>query len=192
MKIIRNIRRAGLIAAAVLALGAGPALACSCAPAESAEAQAAGYDLVAVVTVGESWALESESETAEAEAYKAYQDEKAEALRTYAEALAAGEDVPPLADFMDNFYSQSTYRPAPYVIGSHLTMMHVQSVLKGEMSRHVVVKSMDPGMPACGVRYRPGAQVLLLAQGSNGVYRTSMCDRAQFPLEDFEEALNTE
>ncbi len=181
MKIIRNIRRAGLIAAAVLALGAGPALACSCAPAESAEAQAAGYDLVAVVTVGESWALESESETAEAEA-----------LRTYAEALAAGEDVPPLADFMDNFYSQSTYRPAPYVIGSHLTMMHVQSVLKGEMSRHVVVKSMDPGMPACGVRYRPGAQVLLLAQGSNGVYRTSMCDRAQFPLEDFEAALNTE
>jgi len=190
--IIRIIRRAGLTTLAVLALGAGPALACSCAPAESAEAQAAGYDLIAVVTVGESWELESESKAAEAEAYKAYQDEKAKALRTYAESLAAGEDVPPLADFMDNFYSQSSYRPAPYLIGSHLTMMHVQSVLKGEMSRHVIVKSMDPGMPACGVRYRPGSEILLLATGSDGIYRTSMCDRAQFPLEDYEAALDIE
>ena len=172
--------------------GTAPALACSCAPAESAEAQAAGYDLVAVVTVGESWEMESESRTAEAEAYKAFQDEKAEALRTYAESLAAGEDAPPLNEFMNNFYSQSTYRPAPHVIGSHLTIMHIQSVLKGEMSRHVVVKSMDPGMPACGVRYRPGAEVLLLARGDNGVYHTSMCDQAQFPLEAYEAAIETE
>ena len=77
----------------------------------------------------------------------------------------------------------------PVMLGASLTLMHVQSVLKGEMSRHVVVKALNPGTPACGISFRQGAEVLLLATGEDGAYTASLCDLPQFPLADFEAAL---
>ncbi|MEM5518539.1 hypothetical protein WNY37_16395 [Henriciella sp. AS95] len=88
--------------------------------------------------------------------------------------------------------SEPTDPPSPFIIGEHITQMKVQRVLKGEMSRYVLVKSADAGMPACGVNYRPDTELLLLAKGGEGVYSTWMCDRAQFPVEDFEAALDGE
>ena len=90
---------------------------------------------------------------------------------------------------VDQTWDLEDEKTGPFIIGSSLTLMHVQSVLKGEMARYVVVKALDPGMPACGIHFREDAEILLLATGKDGAYTASMCDLPQFSLAEFEAAL---
>lgn len=186
---MNQLAAACLVLTAIALGGALPAHACTCPPEADAEAQASEYDFIGVVTVGEVFELKSEEEAAEAAAEKEHLNDYVDALIAYIEASAAGEDLPDFDTYMDEFYATSTYRPAPPSGSSLLTQMRVDRVLKGEQAGVIFVRSASPGMPACGVRYRPGSEVLLLAKGGDGLYSTWMCSQPQFPLSDFEAAL---
>ena len=174
-------------------LGAAPALACSCPPASSAEAQAENYDFVGIVTVGEVMTLQSKAQTEETEASSKFESDYSNMLLDYIERREAGEDLAPFEEFERAFYANATYRPPPYPIPAvRLTQMKVNRVLKGENATFMFVRSSDPGMPACGVVYRPETELLLLAKGEDGLYRTWMCDQAQFSVEEFADALSNE
>lgn len=174
-------------------LGVGPVLACSCPPASSAEAQAENYDFVGIVTVGEVMTLQSKAQIEETEASSKFNNDYSDMLLDYIERGDAGEDLAPFEEFERAFYANATYRPPPYAIpAERLTQMKVSRVLKGESATLVFVRSSDPGMPACGVVYKPETELLLLAKGEDGLYRTWICDRAQFSVEEFADALNNE
>lgn len=168
-----------------------PALACTCPPFDGdAKAHAEEYDFIGMVQVENIFDLKSEAAEKDAKARMAFNGDLSNAMRAHIEAIEAGEEVPGLDQLLDEFYDKSNYMPPPYIVTSTLTHMKVTRVLKGETSSAVFVQSSSPGNPACGVSYRPDAEIFLFAKGSAGLYSTWMCSGPRFPFEDYETALS--
>lgn len=69
-----------------------------------------------------------------------------------------------------------------------VTRFAVERTLKGERRAAWQVAHPLDG-PTCGVEFRPGQQVVLFVRASEGRMSTGLCDRAVFPLADYERAL---
>lgn len=176
------------VAAGLMALS--PALACTCSPFEGdAKAHADEYDFIGMVEVETIFDLKSDAEEKNSAALRAFYDGLSDVMEAHIEAIEAGEDVPSLDELQDEYYENSSYRPPPYIVTSTLTHMKVKRVLKGEKSSAVFVRSSSPGNPACGVSYRPDAEIFLFAKGGEGLYSTRMCSGPRFSFEDYEAAL---
>lgn len=74
--------------------------------------------------------------------------------------------------------------------GEGVTLFTVERTLKGEVRRqwriaHVV----DDGGSTCGILFKPGERVLLMANMQEGRLVTGMCHRATFPVAAYDRAL---
>ncbi|MBW3559219.1 MAG: hypothetical protein KY449_05520 [Proteobacteria bacterium] len=74
------------------------------------------------------------------------------------------------------------------VQGYAVTRFRVAETLKGRAPRTVAVSHHTMGA-TCGLSYRPGARVLVLAERrEGGVWRTSLCSAPQFPEVEYRQA----
>ena len=75
---------------------------------------------------------------------------------------------------------------------SATTTFAVTEVIKGPAMRRVSLNHRLDGA-ACGVRFRPGAAVLLLAhRAPDGTLRTGLCSRPRFPEGEYRRAVRGE
>ncbi len=78
--------------------------------------------------------------------------------------------------------------PAPRM-STGVTRFEVQRTLKGPGKTVRRIAHPDGGEPSCGVAFQPGKTYVVMARASEGRLMTSLCDRPQFPLADYERAL---
>ena len=76
--------------------------------------------------------------------------------------------------------------------GAAVTSFRVLEVIKGRASGTLRVRHRLDGA-SCGVRFRPGATVLVLAhRGNHGAWRTGLCSAPRFPEADYRRAARGE
>lgn len=71
-----------------------------------------------------------------------------------------------------------------------VTLFTVERTLKGEARQQWrVAHIVDDGGATCGIEFRPGERVLLMATMEEGRLKTGMCHRALFPVAAYERAI---
>jgi hypothetical protein len=71
-----------------------------------------------------------------------------------------------------------------------VTLFTVERTLKGERrTEWKIAHIVDDDGATCGVRFRPGQRVILLARMQDGRLFTSLCHRARFSVSAYERAL---
>lgn len=91
-----------------------------------------------------------------------------------------------------SFWSRLAFwrEPPPPQSAELRTRMNVIQVIKGSADGEIIIRSSEPGMPACGIRYPIGEEITVLSnQNDAGNFVSYSCSWPQFSAEEFQAAL---